>query len=295
MSIAVQAETFFDESVEKLADLYSKKEAEELMYWVYEDVLLIKRAHLRLFNKELGVSESLKLNEIVSRLRNGEPIQYILGRAYFLDLVLNVNKHVLIPRPETEELVNWVCDYLTANNLVQTELNPNKRNLLDICTGSGCIGLAIKKRFKNLNISGVDISKEAIELVKSNAKNLGLEIGLNQTDILTEEGKKLILKQQSEIWVCNPPYIRESEKEEMHKNVLEFEPHLALFVSNNDPLLFYKTVINYFTESVQTKALFFEISEYQQIALTEFLNGKGFQYEFRKDLQGKDRMLQILK
>ena len=284
----MQAEAYFTHAVKQLLPLYPEAEAEELMYWVYEDKLLIKKAHLRLFNKEIGLVEEITLNHILERLIAGEPIQYILGYAYFMDLVLSVNKDVLIPRPETEELVIWVSE-------MANEHKAEALSLLDICTGSGCIALALKKRFSKATISALDVSEVALNTAKKNAKDIGLQIEFIQSSVLDDAGKDLLSKQSANIWVCNPPYITEEEKTEMHENVLAHEPHLALFVSNEDPLLFYRKTIEAFENAATAKALFFEISAYQKPALSALCSNRNLAIEFRKDLQGKDRMLRLVK
>ncbi len=284
----MQAEAYFKEAVQQLLVVYPKAEAEELMYWVYEDKLLIKKAHLKLFDKEIGLAEEITLNAILKRLLLGEPIQYILGYAYFMDFVVNVNKDVLIPRPETEELVNWVSE-------MANEHKAEALSLLDICTGSGCIALALKKRFSKATISALDVSEVALNTAKKNAKDIGLQIEFIQSSVLDDAGKDLLSKQSASIWICNPPYITESEKAEMHENVLAHEPHLALFVSNEDPLLFYRKTIEAFENAAAAKALFFEISAYQKAALNALCSNRNLAIEFRKDMQGKDRMLRLVK
>ncbi|OYU95694.1 MAG: protein-(glutamine-N5) methyltransferase, release factor-specific [Bacteroidetes bacterium B1(2017)] len=284
----MEVEAYFIEAVKSLESLYSKTEAEELLYWAIEDKLLIKKAHLKLFVKELSLVEEITLNDIVSRLKNGEPIQYILGYAYFLDLILSVNSSVLIPRPETEELVNWV------NTII--EETPNlEANYLDICTGSGCIALALKKKHKKAVISALDVSEEALAVVQKNSKNLQLLVQTINSSVLSLEGENLLKNHPSSIWICNPPYITEQEKEAMHENVLAHEPHLALFVPNTDPLLFYRKVLTCFLGSAKARHLFFEISEYQKLSLEDLCKGAQLDFEFKKDLQGKDRMLRLSK
>ena len=281
---------YFNEAVQRLKTLYPQTEAEELMYWVYEDKLLIKKAHLKLFVKELGVAEEITLDFVLNRLLKGEPIQYILGYAYFMDLVLEVNSHVLIPRPETEELVNWCLQLIREKELAIPELT-----ILDICTGSGCIALALKKKLPQASIDALDISEEAISLVKKNAISLKLPVNLLTNSVLSESGKAILVNHHAQIWISNPPYITETEKEQMHQNVLDFEPHLALFVANTNPLQFYIIILEAFLLAAKAKHLFFEISEYQKEALTAILVGKSINFSFKKDLQGKDRMLLISK
>lgn len=285
----MQAEAYFHYASPLLQKLYPKEEAEAILYWVFEDVLLIKKAHLRLFNKELDQAEEMKLSQILDRLLKGEPIQYILGYAYFRDFVLFVQAGVLIPRPETEELVDLILTEYKCSD-VQPELS-----FLDICSGSGCIAIALKKHFEECKVSAIDISPIALDTIRINAKNLNAEIEVNQVDVLSTEGQQYLKDSEATVWVCNPPYITQKEQADMHPNVLEFEPHLALFVPNEAPLLFYETILNAFMDSVRAEQLFFEISEYQEEALTKLLEKSELEFVFYQDLPGKTRMLHLKK
>lgn len=278
---------YFDFALHLLQQKYSKQEAENFLYWIFEDTLLIKKAHIKLFSKELSGIELTQLNTILERLLAGEPIQYIYGYAYFLDLAIKVNPNVLIPRPETEELVMW------AANTVSKESFPPR--ILDICTGSACIALSLKKQFPNIQVFALDISKEALEVAKLNASHLKLEIEFTQTNLLLSSGQEFLAKHQASLWICNPPYIKIAEKAAMDINVLDHEPHLALFVPDNDPLIFYRIVTNAFISNKTCKWLFFEISEFQEENLKAMLENLGLNFEFKKDLQSKTRMLRLSK
>ncbi len=286
----MQAFEYFIQSVQKLEKIYPKEEATQIMHWVFEDILLIKKKHLQFLDKEIGFAEELKLNPILERLLNGEPLQYILGYAYFRNLCLTVNKHVLIPRPETEELVEWM---LTEINNSYDKEYPVK--ILDIGTGSACIALSLKNELKNSEVSALDVSPEAINIAKNNSVKLKLDIHFEEGSILDDTCKNWIQTQNFDVMVSNPPYITEKEKKEMHLNVLSHEPHLALFVPNEEPLLFYKHILNTFILSDSTKFLFFEISEFQESALKELCESHALNFEFKKDLQGKMRMLRVWK
>lgn len=282
----MQAADYFKQATQKLLALYPLSEAEGLMYWVFEDVLLIKKAHLHLFSKALGSAEFDKLEQILTRLLKGEPLQYILGYAYFMDLVLAVNPDVLIPRPETEELVLWVQDWVKQNSI-------ENLCIADICTGSGCIALSLQKAYPLANISGIDVSEEALKVLKENAKSLKLPVHSVQADILSPEGLQALTNLNAQIWVCNPPYIPLQEMAEMHPNVKQFEPHLALFVENEDPLIFYRNILKVFIAESETQVLFFEISENQGHAIQKLAAEFNCEIALRKDLQGKNRMAKI--
>ncbi|MFY8190162.1 MAG: peptide chain release factor N(5)-glutamine methyltransferase [Bacteroidia bacterium] len=280
---------YFDESVLQLQALYPENEAKELMYWLYEDILLIKKVHLLLFSKELSFTEELQLNTLKNRLLSGEPIQYVLGYAYFMDLLIHVNPTVLIPRPETEELVQAV---ITS---YQTWAEPKPTAILDICTGSGCIALALKKALPEPSLFALDISEEAIKTAQYNATQLKLAIQFEPLSVLDEAGINYLQQTDAALWVSNPPYISEAEKAQMHVNVLQYEPHLALFVASDDTILFYRKISQAFCLSPKAQELYFEISEFQVEALTKMANELGLKAAFKKDLQEKWRMLVLKK
>jgi release factor glutamine methyltransferase len=224
-----------------------------------------------------------RIKSVIFRLKNSEPIQYIFGETEFFGLKLKVNSSVLIPRPETEELVEWV---------VKTELSENCK-VLDIGTGSGCIAIAIKSHLKNADVSGIDISVEALETARMNAIENGLEINFYSADIFNMknfEGEKF------DVIVSNPPYIRESEKVLMHSNVLNYEPEIALFVSDNDPLKYYREIARFAKSNLyENGILFFEINENFKSEMVELLSDIGFNnIEIRKDINGKNRIVSCL-
>ena len=286
----MQAYDYFKLSVQKLEKLYSSEEAHEILYWVFEDVLLIRKAHLQLFHKEIGFAEEMKLEQIMERLLNHEPLQYVLGYAHFRKLTLKVSPAVLIPRPETEELVEWILQLVKEKFTSDTSLS-----ILDIGTGSGCIAISLEKEIQQAQISALDISPEALSVAAENAKSNQADIQFHVGSILEAQEKQWAIDQQFDILVSNPPYIKEEEKAAMQANVTEHEPHLALFVANESPLIFYQNILEVFLASEKTKYAFFEISEFQEIALTSLCKENRISFEFRKDLQGKTRMLLIAK
>lgn len=256
-----------------------------------------------------------RFNAVVRELKSHKPIQYILGTTQFFRCKLRVNEHVLIPRPETEELVSFILQEIGAEGRGSEELN-----ILDIGTGSGCIAIALKKKLPNANVSAIDVSDEALLIAKQNAILNQTRINFLQGDILNAatpalkgEIQKVAEKnlqaplqglgvsggQLFNIIVSNPPYVRLSEKEKMDKNVLEYEPHLALFVNDNDPLLFYKAIADFAKDHLipspspagEGGRLYFEINEALGSDVKKLLTDKGFKgVEIIKDMSGKDRI-----
>lgn len=223
----------------------------------------------------------LFFNTILKGLKKEEPIQYLLGATEFYSLPFKVNKNVLIPRPETEELVTWVLDEIkdsTKNNTI-----------LDIGTGSGCIPISIKKNSTNSTVFSMDVSADALLVAKENAELNKTEIQFILQDVLAIDE----LPQHFDIIVSNPPYVRELEKKEIQNNVLNNEPHLALFVEDNNPLIFYSKIADLAKKNLTDNGmLFFEINQYLGKETTEMLHEKGFtNVILKKDLFGNDRMI----
>ena len=224
------------------------------------------------------------LKSATERLKKEEPIQYIIGKTEFYGLSFLVDENTLIPRPETEELVEWIIHEVNKKNL-----NTKNISILDIGTGTGCIPISLAKNVSFANISAIDVSKNALKIAKKNALKNNVAINFEEIDILQTEK----LSTKYDIIISNPPYIRELEKKEIQNNVLENEPHLALFVSNEDPLIFYNKIaglaINHLTEN---GLLFFEINQYLASKTIDLLKEKGFtSIELKKDFSGNDRMI----
>ncbi len=276
--------------VDGLKDLYPKEEIGSFFNLLSEYYLSFSRFQVsQNSNFELTSSTSNKFNDAENRLKNFEPIQYILGETEFYGLKFNVNKHTLIPRPETEELVEWILNISNQKKINLPISDNNLPTLLDIGTGSGCIAISLAKNLPNYNVSALDISEEALTIARNNAQLNIVEIGFFQTDIL----KTKSLPRQFDIIVSNPPYVRELEKELMQKNVLDFEPSTALFVENENPLVFYSAISQLAKTHLKPNGiLFFEINEYLGKDLIELLKTEGFRkIEIKKDIYGKDRML----
>lgn len=220
-----------------------------------------------------------RLNLLIKRLNSFEPIQYIYGVTDFYGLQFNVNKNVLIPRPETEELVDLIVKENKLNDL----------KVLDIGTGSGCIAISLAKFLKNAQVDAIDVSKFALEIADKNANNNNVHINLMNKDILQTH----LLNKNYDIIVSNPPYVRNLEKMEMKDNVLQFEPHLALFVEDDYPLFFYDKISKLaFNHLNKNGKLYFEINQYIGNETLELIKNNGFtQVKLKKDFLGNDRFI----
>ena len=268
---------------EEMASIYLRKEIESFYYLLIEHRLDYKRIDIaldpnRIINKE---DESYFLKAL-TQLKKEIPIQYIIGETEFFGIPFYVNKDVLIPRPETEELVQWVLESNAKNQI------PNPK-ILDIGTGSGCIAISLAKNIPNAEVWALDVSVKALEIAIENAKLNDVNIQFLNSDILNIS--ELPIK--FDIIVSNPPYVRELEKEEIKNNVIQNEPHLALFVKNDDPLLFYDKIADLAKENLRPDGgLYFEINQYLGEETVELLNKKGFKnVVLRKDIFGNDRMI----
>jgi release factor glutamine methyltransferase len=272
---------------QKLANHFSANEIKQMF-----EVISAKRLNLNksdiLLAKDVRLSESdlLHYRSIAHRLLENEPFQYIMGETLFYDLNIQVNENVLIPRPETEELVHEVLTFFGPKS---------PEHILDICTGSGCIALALKKNYPKAHVSATDISEKAIDLAKVNATRLDLDIHFFVNDILHEN---LPIEESTfDLIVSNPPYITIAEKQQMEANVLDFEPHIALFVPNDDALLFYRLIAEKAMKNLKKGGLLaFELNEHFAIETKSLLEEMGYEHVvIKKDLQGKNRMLFALK
>ncbi|AUC23726.1 protein-(glutamine-N5) methyltransferase, release factor-specific [Polaribacter sejongensis] len=271
----------------ELSTIYPKTEIDSFFFLLIEAKLNLQRIDTVL-KPDFLIDESIlsELKSIVKRLQKEEPIQYILGETEFFSLPFLVDEHTLIPRPETEELVEWVI------NEVQELRNKNqdkKLTILDIGTGTGCIPISLAKNLNNVSISAIDVSSEALKKAKQNALLNKVDITFFEIDIL----KAKELPKNYDFIISNPPYVRELEKVEINNNILQNEPHLALFVDDENPLIFYKKIAdlakNHLTEN---GLLFFEINQYLGKETVEMLQEKGFKnIELKKDFSGNDRMI----
>ncbi|MEM8506816.1 MAG: peptide chain release factor N(5)-glutamine methyltransferase [Bacteroidota bacterium] len=273
---------------QELDALYPDTEVDAFFYRMLEHYTCFERFVL-VVQPEVTLSkeEEQPFFEGLSRLKKEEPLQYILGQVLFKDINLLVNKHVLIPRPETEELVDWVLEEWDATSLVSPVV-------LDIGTGSGCIAIALSKALPKAKVFASDISKKALDVAEKNARLNAVDIIFVRSDILKPQA---IPMGEFDIIVSNPPYVRESEKREIWNNVKKYEPELALFVPDKDPLLYYKAIAAFAHNYLKTGgSLFLEINQYlgkETVAMLETLNFGGV--ELKKDIFGKNRMIKISK
>lgn len=262
----------------KLAPLYAKTEANSITQLCFEQVLGFSRTDMHTKKQEtLSESQLLQLHFVLKQLTTGKPVQYVLGLAHFMGMQLAVNEHVLIPRQETEELVQWIAD----------DYNGRKPTILDIGTGSGCIGIALSKLLQ-CQVHALDNSDEALDIAKLNNKEQGARVQFNLLNILTEQppGKYDVL-------VSNPPYVLGSAKSTLHQNVTEHEPHQALFVPDDDSLVYYRRIAQLALQMLNPGGkLYFEINEQLGSELVSLLAAVGLgNIELKQDLSGKDRMI----
>lgn len=274
---------------ERLKDFYSESEIKIISNQSISMRLNLSRAELML-GDEMRLSESdlLYFRSVVIRLLQNEPMQYVLGDTVFFDLVIKCDKRALIPRPETEELVDWiVSDYKNQSEL----------KVLDLCTGSGCIALALSSKMSQSEIFAVDLSPEALDLAKENANQLNLNVHFSMLDVLGHFDNTSFESSSFDIWVANPPYIPMNERELMHLNVLDFEPSMALFVENNEALIFYKAIAEKALLYLKPNGnLYFELNENFADETFKLIVQLGFENcELKLDLQGKKRMLKANK
>jgi release factor glutamine methyltransferase len=268
--------------VADLSILYGVEEAKAIFGIVAGHLSGLDRGQLTLkWTEEVNAAEFIAYTQVLQELTTGRPLQYVLGETVFYGLRLQVAPGVLIPRPETEELVDWVIN--TVGETAFADLS-----ILDVGTGSGCIAVSLKHELPDAAVSALDVSREALEIATSNASINRLDINFIEADIRTSSGVG-----QFDVIVSNPPYITMDEQREMHKNVLAHEPHLALFVSNEDPLVFYNAIADFALTALHPGGyLFFEINEHLGQEMVELLLLKGFtDVDLRKDMQGKDRMI----
>lgn len=249
---------------------------------------------------ELSADESIKLEEIMARLQKAEPVQYVLGEADFGGRKFRVEPGVLIPRPETAELCKWIVDTQKEKEAATGKPVVPHPNILDICTGSGCIAITLSLDIPQSTVTGIDISEKAIATATENAKKLNSNTKIKHADVfdllkMTKEGIKN--EPSLDIIVSNPPYICEKEKADMAKNVLNYEPGLALFVPDEDPLRFYRAIAEIAAlELVNGGRLYFEINPIYEKETREMLEGFGFEnIETKQDFYGKKRMMRAMK
>lgn len=275
----------------ELSSIYDNDELYAIFELVCEHYLNYSKTDTRLkFQENLNQSDVLKIYDTAKALKKGMPIQYIFGEADFYNLKFNVNSSTLIPRPETEELVDLIIKSQTTHNSFLI-------TILDIGTGSGCIPITLKKNIPNSKVTGIDISEEALEVAKSNAFKNNVEVEFKELNILSNFPSSIFHAPFS-IIISNPPYVLNSEAKQMDPRVLEHEPHLALFVEDSDPIIFYKRIIDLCTSYLEEKGyLFFELNPMYANDVKNYANdSKIFNFtEIVKDMSGKERFLKAQK
>ena len=282
---------FFD----SLKNIQDEQEIESFFFILTEYFHNLKRVDVALNpNFEISEDEVQKWNTILVELQQEKPIQYITGEAWFYGLRFEVNENTLIPRPETEELVEFILKETSNFQLPASSLN-----ILDIGTGTGCIPISLKANLSQANVSAIDVSEKALEVAKRNAELNKVEVNFIQANILEVEDLSQLPSSITHhlssynIIVSNPPYVRNLEKQEIKKNVLNYEPHLALFVEDTDALLFYRKIAQLALKNLSPNGLlFFEINQYLGRETVELLENLGFKnIELKKDIYGNDRMI----
>jgi release factor glutamine methyltransferase len=290
----------YKDFVEQLKTIYEEREAANISDWVFESIANSKRAD-RIINKEKEIDSSdvEKLNDALQKLLQHQPVQYILGEAWFYKMKLRVNEHVLIPRPETEELVEWVVEEIrnqeseisrpgrpgrTGNKEIE------KFTILDVGTGTGCIAVALKKELHGAAVFAIDVSEEALSVARENSQDQNVKIDFLQLDFLNENLWASL--PAFDIIISNPPYIPENEKTKLAKNVVEHEPHVALFVDDNDPFIFYRKIGAFAGTHLNEKGkVFVEVHEEYANEVQQIFAGEGFTTVIKKDMYGRERMI----
>ena len=271
---------------QELTSIFDEKEIESFFYIILEAFHNLKRVDLVLNpDLELDTIQLSRWEAVLRQLREQKPIQYILGETEFFGLPFYVNENTLIPRPETEELVEWIIKDLKIKKFKDLKI-------LDIGTGSGCIAISLAKNLPNASVFAIDVSEKALVTAKKNAELNDVKVTFIEQNILETED----LNQQFDIIVSNPPYVRNLEKQEIHKNVLDYEPHLALFVEDNDALLFYRKITELAVKNLSERGqLYFEINQYLGKEMVELLEKYNFKnIEIKKDIYGNDRMIRCV-
>jgi len=269
-----------------LNDIYPPYEIKGFIRWSFQYVCGYSSIDLNIKRNEiLENNKSDTLLTIINKLKSNQPIQYILDETEFYGLKFKVNENVLIPRPETEELVDWI-------------INENKNQMaciLDVGTGSGCIAIALNKNIESAIIIAIDVSEDALNLARENSKLNQVDIDFRRLNILDKKERESL--PNIDIIVSNPPYVLEKEKQLMAKNVLDYEPHLALFVPDDDALLFYRNIIEFASDKLNPKGkIYFEINEEKGDEIRNLLSFNQFRnIVIKKDLRGKDRMIKAEK
>jgi release factor glutamine methyltransferase len=284
-------EQCYNDFLNQLTSIYDKRETANITDWVFENITSFKRLERSMNrNVELEKGATEKLQKYLAELLQHRPVQYVLNEAWFYKMKFYVNEHVLIPRPETEELVEWIIGDLRS---LKYNVRYGEFNVLDLGTGSGCIAVSIKKEVENIDVTAIDVSGEALEVANKNADALKAKINFVQIDFLNESLWSSL--GVYDIIVSNPPYIPENEKEKLAKNVTAFEPDIALFVENNNPFIFYEKIAKFAQSHLKINGkIFVEIHEEYSKEVQKIFSARNFKTQIRKDIYRRERMLQAM-
>jgi release factor glutamine methyltransferase len=285
---------------QQLQVIYTESESANIAALVLENITGLSRSE-RLLNKDepLDVHQLHHLTQINQRLLNNEPVQYILGHSSFYGLKLFVDNNVLIPRPETEELVEWIISDVKASGKNVFEKSKDEADattqlkIMDVGTGSGCIALALKKNMPKAEVWGCDVNEAALNVARRNGSELNIRVDFQCLDFLDAEQRRQL--PMVDILVSNPPYVPKKDMQQMQRNVLDNEPHTALFVPDNDELIFYKALAEHSKETLYKNGIIYiEIHENSGEKVMEVFKQAGYQnVQIKKDMQGKDRMMKV--
>ena len=277
----------------KLEIIYNDREADNITDWIFENVTGLKKWERRIDqNNELSEIDSNKLKKYLEESLQHKPVQYVLNEAWFYKRKFYVNENVLIPRPETEELVELIVADVRST-MLDVRYKESFR-IIDIGTGSGCIPVSLKMELPYANVSAIDVSEKALFVAKKNAVELNAEIDFFQIDFLKENERNAL--QQYDIIVSNPPYIPIKEKEMLAKNVTEFEPGIALFVPDNNPFIFYEKMAKFAKSHLKENGkIYVEVHEEYAKNIKAIFENAGFISTIKKDIYGKERMVKGVK
>ena len=272
--------------LKQLRSIYEEGEAAQVTDWIMEKITGSKKTERMLYkNSILAHDEEAQLRSYTERLMQHEPVQYVLNESWFCGLKFYVDKNVLIPRPETEELVEWIIS--------NCKFPVDELKILDIGSGSGCIPISLKRRLKKAEVWSCDIDSDALEVAQKNADALGTDVNFIQLDFLDRIGRDQL--PSFDIIVSNPPYVPEKDRDTMRSNVLQYEPATALFVPDNDPLIFYKAIAEFGKEHLTPSgSIYCEIHETTGEEIARLFSSYGYTTELKKDMQQKDRMIKAV-
>jgi release factor glutamine methyltransferase len=270
-----------------LKKIYEEREAANIADWVFESITGINRLkRVTERSRLLDITKTKILDDCLARLINHEPVQYVLHEAWFFKMKLFVNEYVLIPRSETEELVEWIIDDIQSSKVIPGD----NTTILDIGSGSGCIAIALKKEIRQATLYSIDISEPALSVARHNAEIQQVKINFLQIDFLNENQWDSL--PSFDFMISNPPYIPKNEKIKLNKNVVGYEPHLALFVEDTDPFIFYKKIIAFAGTHLQPGGkIYVEVHEDYSRDIADLFLRAGYKPVTKKDIHGRDRMI----